>query len=96
MVPDQPAGEGVGRDEGEADGLGAANGVAEDVEHVVPVVREGEGVDDGVVFDHGERQEEGEKGVREGYQSRPLRLNVEESLEILNGARDGGEDGREE
>jgi len=65
LVPDEPAGEGVGGDEGEADGRGAEDGVAEDVEHVVAVVGEGKGVNDGVVFHHGEGDEDREEGV--GY-----------------------------
>lgn len=53
LVPHEPAAEGVGCDEGEADGRAAEDGVPEDVEHVVAVVGEREGVDDGVIFDDG-------------------------------------------
>lgn len=63
LVPCEPAAEGVDCDEGEADGWGAEDGVPEDVEHVVAVVGEGEGVDDGVELDYGDREEEGEEGV---------------------------------
>lgn len=59
-VPDGPPAERVGRDEHIPDPARAADGVAEDVEHVMPVIGEGKGVDDCVESDDCEGQDGGQ------------------------------------
>lgn len=51
----------------------ATNGVSEDVEHVVAVIGEGEGMDDGIILDDEDGQKGGGKEVE-----RPQELRLEE------------------
>lgn len=60
MIPHQPPCERVRHHERRPDDRSAEDGASEDVEHVVSVVGEGEGVDEGVVAD-GEKGGEGGK-----------------------------------
>jgi len=64
-VPDEPTREGVSCYQQVSKPDGAEDRVPEDVEHVVSVVGQGEGVDDGVELDDGQGEDDCAEDVRD-------------------------------
>lgn len=63
-TPYQPTADGVGDDEQESYQLATANGISEDVKHVMTIVGKRERVNDGVVLDYGYRRRHCEEQIQ--------------------------------
>lgn len=62
-TPDHPASQGIRDDQCVPYRGGTADGVSKDVEHVVAVIGEGKGVNDGVVSNYDDREQDSRKEI---------------------------------